>query len=347
MSKEKKDQNATDTSAPKDTIVVDEKPEDASHANKENDVRSESSVEESGAQKGASKALIKADDKGGALVQSPQANRDEPAQQEEQKEEKGGWFQRLFSKKEAPEQSPLELRIRLLDELETALKPHRSERPLPFNRLSVHILPKTGRHRTLYESAVESLEPTFSKAARDRLREAGFSVRPEMSIKTQFYTRAPKRLQREFEAFGEVYVELQQQAARTSALLTVLEGYAEQETYRIKSANPINIGRLREVVDDRYGQVVRTNQVAFLDPEDELVGEDDKVINETVSRKHARIEYNEHAGAFVLHNQAGRTSIGRQGFPQPVRVGKQPVSLEHGDLIYLGRACLQFETKRR
>ncbi len=255
------------------------------------------------------------------------------------------WLGRLFPRSEEKDLSNLEVRMRLLDAVEQAVKPHRAIRPLPFNQITVHVLAPADRDQRLYESAIDHLEPSFEQAARDRLREAGFDLRPELSITTRIYKKAPKRWASAFETSDPVYVELKEKTARATATLTVVKGRAEQERYRIGSDAAVSIGRLREVVDERYGHVVRRNHVAFLDHT--ALDDEDGEVNKTVSRRHARIAFDARSSAFLLHNEAGSTTVSREGYPRPVRVGGQAVKLQDGDLIYLGSACLRFETRRR
>ncbi|MFQ5570215.1 MAG: Swt1 family HEPN domain-containing protein [Rhodothermales bacterium] len=257
------------------------------------------------------------------------------------------WFGRLLRKTDDHELTALELRTRLLDEIERSLKQYRSTRPLPINRLMVHILAPTSRERLSYESAIDDLSPRFDQAVRDRLLESGFDVPGNLTIKTKLHLRASKQLEPAFEKFGPVYVEPRKHTARTSATITVLKGKAERATYAIRSTDRTNIGRLREVHEDHYGHLVRRNHIAFLDHNAAKVRGENRSINETVSRRHARIEFDARAGAFFLHNEQGSTSVSREDFPQPVRVGRQPVQLQDGDLIYLGQACIRFETRRR
>ena len=258
------------------------------------------------------------------------------------------WFGRLFHKTDEGDLEPLVLRTRLLDTVEHALKRFRSTRPLPFNRITVHILAPTSNDRLTYESALNDLDPPFEMAARNRLYDAGFDLPDDLGIKQKIHAKAPKQFEAAFEEAGAIYVELKQRAARTSATITVVRGKAERATYALRSADaPFNIGRLREVVEDSYGHVIRHNDIAFLDHNASKVKGENQDVNETVSRRHARIEFDTRSAAFLLVNEQGTTSVSRAGYPQPVRVTHQAVPLQDEDLIYLGRACLKFETKRR
>ena len=258
------------------------------------------------------------------------------------------WFGRLFHKADEHDLEPLVLRTRLLDTLEQTLKRFRSTRPLPFNRITVHVLAPTSNDRLTYESAFNDLDPPFDLAVRHRLHDAGFDLPDDLGIKTKIHAKAPKQLEASFEEAGPIYVALKQHAARASATITVVKGKAERATYSLRNTDsPFNIGRLREVVEDHYGRLVRRNDIAFLDHNAPKVRGENQDINETVSRRHARIEFDTRSGSFMLVNEQGETSVSRSGYPRPVRVAHQAVPLQDGDLIYLGRACLKFEMKRR
>ena len=258
------------------------------------------------------------------------------------------WFGRLFHKADEHDLEPLVLRTRLLDTVEQALKRFRSTRPLPFNRITVYVLAPSSNDRLTYEAAINDLDPPFDQATRHRLHDAGFDLPADLTIKTKIHAKAPKQLEAAFEEAGPVYVALKQHAARASATITVVKGKAERATYALRSTDAsFNIGRLREVVEDHYGHLVRRNDIAFLDHTAAKVRGENRDINETVSRRHARIEFDARSASFVLINEQGVTSVSRAGYPRPVRVTHQAVPLQDGDLIYLGRACLKFETKRR
>jgi hypothetical protein len=257
------------------------------------------------------------------------------------------WFGRLFHRAAEQDLEPLELRTRLLDKIEHALRRFRSSRPIPFNRITVHILAPKGSDRATYEAAIKELTPPFEQAVRNRLYESGFDLPDTLNVRPHIHARAPRKLEAAFEEAGPIVVDLSQQATQASATVTVLKGKAEKSSYRLRSTGRVNVGRLREVEEDHYGHVIRHNHIAFLDHTDPALDDEDRAVNETVSRRHARIEYDAQAGAFVLSNEQGVTSISRLGLPHPVRVSHQTVPLQDDDKIYLGRACLQFETRRR
>ncbi|MBI2877840.1 MAG: FHA domain-containing protein, partial [Candidatus Tectomicrobia bacterium] len=131
--------------------------------------------------------------------------------------------------------------------------------------------------------------------------------------------------------------ELAKTDIKPHAQLVVVSGIAEQEQYTM-SKTGIHLGRLPKVTDQN-GNVIRCNDVAFLDIENE--------INPTVSRSHAHIRFDEKNGEFRLYDDdsACGTRIFREGYRIEVPQGGRGIKLHPGDEIYLGHACIRFEVR--
>ena len=82
------------------------------------------------------------------------------------------WFGRLFHKADEQDLEPLELRTRLLDKIEHALRRFRSERPLSINRITVHILAPASGDRLTYDAALNELDPPFDTGHAPALHQA-------------------------------------------------------------------------------------------------------------------------------------------------------------------------------
>jgi pSer/pThr/pTyr-binding forkhead associated (FHA) protein len=100
----------------------------------------------------------------------------------------------------------------------------------------------------------------------------------------------------------------------------------------------INVGRCEEVRDSR-NHLIRTNHVVFTDG---------GRINETVSRRHAHIDYHDATGEFRITDDrsAHGTSIVRNGTTIPVHASSRGVRLQSGDEIVLGEARLRVALAR-
>ena len=117
-------------------------------------------------------------------------------------------------------------------------------------------------------------------------------------------------------------------AARPAARLVVVEGHADVQELTI-DRNLLYIGRLKDVVNSKTG-LERRNQLAF------------DAAETTVSRKHARLEYDPESGKFRLFNDPEQTSVSRDGRGIPCDASRG-VQLRSGDELVLGKARVRFE----
>ncbi|MDX1545335.1 MAG: hypothetical protein R3247_00010 [Rhodothermales bacterium] len=257
---------------------------------------------------------------------------------------RGGLLQRLFGPEDERDLTPLEIRTRLLDAVVRTLEPYRGS-AVPFNRLVVHVLAPIQQDRARYEAAVGEMEPRFDVAVRQRLTEAGFSLPKGLPVEHAVYSEAPEALRPAFDKYGPLYVEPKTTAPETHARLEIRRGRAERQTYEIGGARRVNVGRMQQVADERT-RVFRRNDVAFLDPSDGTLSDDERAVNQTISREHAHLTFDAQAGHFLWHNEKGSTAINRDSYARPMPVGAQPVPLEDGDELYLGQACVVFRLGR-
>ena len=115
---------------------------------------------------------------------------------------------------------------------------------------------------------------------------------------------------------------------RPRARLTVVEGRADVQEMEI-DRNLMYIGRLKNVVNSKTG-LERQNHLAF------DAGES------TVSRKHARLEYDADSGKFRLFNDPETTSVSRDGRGIPCDATRG-LQLRTGDELIIGKARVRFE----
>lgn len=233
---------------------------------------------------------------------------------------------------------PLEVRRALLEEVERqVVAVGGGRRVFPFQRLEVYLLAPS-EERARWEAILQE-GWDLRKEIQEHLESLGARVPPGLSVAVQVVEQGgPEFGERRFRV---IYHRGDSAAAAPEKLssprpaldLTVLHGKAGQQVYTL-TAERVCLGRLAEVVDAE-GRVSRRNDVAFLDTEG---------TNQTVSRAHARIAWDEEAQAFRLRDEqsAAGTRILREG--RQIEVSghdRRGVRLHSGDEIYLGRACVK------
>lgn len=122
------------------------------------------------------------------------------------------------------------------------------------------------------------------------------------------------------------------------ARLSSLNGEVYRENYLITKQRT-NIGRLRNVLDRDAGKLIRHNDFIY----SRIL--DDNSPNNSVSRQHATITFQD--GKFIVHDNgsANGTAIERAGIA-PIEVlpgNPKGVVLEHYDIIRFGTALVRFE----
>lgn len=122
------------------------------------------------------------------------------------------------------------------------------------------------------------------------------------------------------------------------ARLSLISGEVYRDNYLI-TKKVTNIGRLRNVIDRDTGELIRRNDFVF------ARNMDDNSPNNSVSRQHATIKFNN--GRFYVHDNgsANGTAIERAGI-EPIDVlpgNPLGLQLEHYDIIRFGTALVRFE----
>jgi hypothetical protein len=240
---------------------------------------------------------------------------------------------------------PLELYRAILDDIEGATEPGaRGARIFPYNAITV-LVPTADAHHRATAEAVFNEPPSFVERVRTLLRNAGCTDVGELvaAIKLVDGT-APDWAGREYD------IEFRRQSpprqpkrgAKDKASdehelqLSVLAGVAAKSRYSFKVAR-INLGRLADVAD-RQQRIVRQNQVAFVDSDDE--------ISQSVSRGHAHIRFDTHTGDAMIHDDGSThgTRVVRAG--RTINVphgGSRGLKLREGDEVLLGQARVRVE----
>lgn len=229
---------------------------------------------------------------------------------------------------------PLETIVAVVDVIEHEIQPAgRDRRAFPFNHIRVQFAAATPEAQARLEM-LSLGPPALQERISDRLEEAGCGV-AGLALDVSFTTDAqPDWTHADFDvrfARAAAAPPAPPQPARLE--LTVTHGTAERTVYVFETA-PIAIGRGDEVRDSRQ-RLLRTNQVVF----NEGAGD----VNQSVSRRHARIEHDETAVGYRLFDEgsAQGTSVIRRGRGFPVPRGTKGLHLQPGDEIVLGQARLR------
>jgi len=236
------------------------------------------------------------------------------------------------------EPAPLEIVHAVLDRAEREIQEiGRGRRVFPFNAVRVLVLAGArDRDARARFDAVIAGPPSLGDRIAERLAGAGCARVP---IATGIAYVKQRGADWEDARFHVVFERVDHEpagsrtatAVRPRIKLTVVKGSANQRVY-VFTGGRIDIGRRAEVVDQQQ-RLIRTNQVAF--------AEDGVDENQSVSRRHAHIEFAD--GCYRIHDDrsAHGTSLVRHGRTVKVAAGARGTKLAPGDEIVLGHARLK------
>lgn len=252
---------------------------------------------------------------------------------------------------------PMEVRRAILDEVESRIvSAGAGKRIFPFNQLRISLLAPGAREKVELEALL--LEAwNLAEDVRGRLAEYDCPAPADLEVEVEVSEEGgPAFAGRHFLVH---YERVERPAAKAAAPpvssppsaatiampapllagdrptleLTVLKGSSTQRVYSFP-AGRVNVGRLEEIADEE-GRVRRRNDVVFLEEGD---------VNQTVSREHARIAYDEETGELRLRAEPGASStrIFRDGKTIDVSArDPRGIRIQAGDEVYFGRACVK------
>jgi len=232
---------------------------------------------------------------------------------------------------------PLEVLHGILQAVDEHVEPAgRGTHVFPFNRIKVSIVATTRDARARFASVVDT-DPTLQKRIAARLRQRGCEAAGVL-VRISYVPQAESGWES-----PEYHVDFSQGATAElpapdpepgrEITLTITNGAADKPDYAL-TMDRINLGRCEEVRDSR-NRLVRTNHVVFKDSAGST--------NDTVSRRHAHIDYNARSRDYRLSDDrsAYGTSIVRNGAAIEVPAGSRGIRLQTGDEIVLGEARLK------
>ena len=229
---------------------------------------------------------------------------------------------------------PLEIVHAICDRVVSEVQPAgRGKRIFPFNRIKLSLVAPSREARARLSAVLDS-EPSLSVRIAERLRSAGCDP-VDVVVRTTYVSLAPAdwtnpQWQIEFGRASSGGVDAEPDSAQPSIKLTIINGTADPAAGSFTQAR-IDLGRCGEVRDDRH-RLIRTNHIAFADRPGDL--------NESVSRRHAHIDFDADSGEYRVHDDRSRQGTGvlRDGRVIPVPFGARGIRLRTGDEIVLGEA---------
>ena len=231
---------------------------------------------------------------------------------------------------------PLEILHAILERVEQRIEPAgRGRHVFPFNRIKVFLVADSREARARFTAVLDD-RPSLSDRILERLRSRGCAP-ADLSVKTVFvgrpdasWAQGDVRLEFDRVAASEP-VTAEEPSAPRHIRLTVVHGVAEKSAYAF-ALTRINLGRCAEVRDGR-SRLLRTNHVVFTDGA--------AAPNESVSRRHAHIEFSPTGHYRVFDNRSAQgTHLVRNGRTILVPPGSRGIRLESGDELVLGEARL-------
>jgi hypothetical protein len=252
----------------------------------------------------------------------------------------------LFGKEAARE--PLEIRRAILGEIEEKIEPvGRAGRAFPFSHLRVRLFTSDAQRRAIFK-AVFVEDRRLESHILELLKRSRAHLPPNLQINVNLEKRVARAAESEAQDFRIDYqseapkVQPKLEATRVlpQVQLTMLRGHTTKKSYRFTKSR-INLGRLAEVLDDHY-RVVRRNDLVFQE------GGDDA--DQTVSREHAHVGFDEKTGEFRLYDDGSAygTRILRDGQNIEVQASnRRGAKLRPGDEIFLGQACIRFDVQKQ
>ena len=254
---------------------------------------------------------------------------------------------RTLAQRNAGAREPVEVAHAILDAVEREIHSGvRGTRIFPFNTIDVSIVAPSASDRDRLEAIIDGDVRLRDRIA-DRLRSAGCRT-TELVVHVNYVSRAQKSwTDPQFSiafsraAAPRVDVPGSEPAPPARIELTVVRGASERRTY-VFTSHRVDLGRGIEVRDS-HNSLIRTNHVAFADVSDE--------INQSISRQHAHVVYEQPSGEFRLHDDGSvhGTKIVRRGKTVAVPWRGRGGRLQSGDEIELGEARLRvkFDVVRR
>ena len=234
-------------------------------------------------------------------------------------------------------EEPLEIWRGIAREIEGQIQAVKSGYIFPHRQVFVTICATSNERKTALRAAFES--PRLEHDIRQLLLNCECSVPPDISAGLRFTAQPGSEWKNPVfhvrysrQAKAVIAEPAQPPPARVKATLRITNGRAAQSIYTlVKGVTFIGRGNATST-----SGAAHKNDVVFEDSDDP--------VNSTVSRKHARIAYDEESHSYVLYDESSLrgTSLLRKGRSSKLPAGPRGRRLQPGDHILLGKAVIEF-----
>jgi hypothetical protein len=231
-------------------------------------------------------------------------------------------------------QEPLEIMHAIVDAVEDKVEPAgRGTHVFPFHRIKVSIVAPSHDIRARLEAVIDG-HPPLADRIMERLRDAGCDP-SGVSVKVVYVSHSDSgwidpMFHVDFTRLAGGRRAETMAVPRSALDLRVMAGTADETDYSF-TLSRIDLGRCVEVRDSR-NRLIRMNHIAFADGSGS--------VNESVSRRHAHIEYHATSGEYRVYDDgsAHGTCVLRNSTTIAVPSGSRGIRLQSGDEIVLGDA---------
>jgi hypothetical protein len=234
---------------------------------------------------------------------------------------------------------PLEVLHGVLEAVDDRIEPAgRGRHVFPFNKIKLTVVAESRDARVRFAGVLDG-SPTLHERILTRLRDAGCDVAP-LQVRILYVAQPDAAWNTpeyhvDFDRGTVAELPPPEPPPARELTLTIVNGSGDKPAYTL-ALDRINLGRCADVRDSR-NHLIRTNDVVFTDGAG--------AVNDTVSRRHAHIDYSDATNDFRLFDDrsAHGTSIVRKGKTVLVPAGSRGVRLHTGDEVVLGEARLRIE----
>jgi len=232
----------------------------------------------------------------------------------------------------------IELYREVLEEVSRRTTPGpRGEPVFPFNQIHIALRAADAERKAVLETVFSAGQLTND--IRACLKESRATAPSGFAITVEFEAEQADEMELSFELTEAPVLPAPPAPPRIPTRLVTLVGSASAVEFNLED-DSLQIGRGPQVVD-ATGRTVRRNGFFFID-------EAGSEINASVSRAHAHLSFDAASGGWRVYDDGSTFGTGIFRHSRRIDIpanGTRGVRLQAGDEIWLGNACLRFETR--